>query len=268
MVGVDTQVFHGDRQLRRLRRDHRHRQRAAARGAAPCRALPARRQRRRRGAAVGAGARERARAAVGLRRGRRSRALFQAPDDAQGHKEYALNLNAFGCPQPLPGASGESGGSRRSAPGTPTGAARRTERDARHRLPHRGRADAGDRRWRTAVGPRAAKPNGSRASPRSSIISAASPSTSRAATMRWSARFFASRTTPPVPPASFSSTMSAISACAATARLAWRRRWRIWVGSGQGAIDSKPRSESSGSSLPITVRPRSIMSRASVTSGA
>ena len=51
MVGVDTQLFHGLRQLRRLRRHHRDRQRAAARGAPPGRALRARGERRRNRAA-------------------------------------------------------------------------------------------------------------------------------------------------------------------------------------------------------------------------
>ena len=84
MVGVDTQVFHGVVNCGASGVDHRHRQRAAARGAAPRRTLSARRQGRRRGAAIGARARGRSRAALGLRRRSRSRALFQAPDDARG----------------------------------------------------------------------------------------------------------------------------------------------------------------------------------------
>ena len=148
-------------------------------------------------------------------------------------------------PERRPRSASRKRGSRRSAPGTPAGAARRTERDACHRLPYRRRADARDRRRRPAVGRRAAVRTaralrrGVRPCPPLRDQRAARPRRA------WSARFFASRTTRPAPPASSSSTTSAISACAATGRSASPRRSRIWAGFGPGAIGSKRLSGSS-----------------------
>ena len=137
-----------------------------------------------------------------------------------GHDEYALHLNDFDALSP----SQESMAKRRFETFRAWYASwpRREGLSAHagHRLPYRGRADARDRRRRAAARAAGRLPSGSPASLASSIMSAASPSTSRAATMRWSARCCASRTTRHAPPASSSSTMSAISACAATARSA------------------------------------------------
>ena len=68
-----------------------------------------------------------------------------------------LHLNAFDGLSPFAGRAWRSGGSRRSAPGGPSWPRKRIERqglrrNASHRLPYRGRADAGGssiagRRW-------------------------------------------------------------------------------------------------------------------------